>query len=154
MLKDKLREIISIIEESNIHEVEVSTWWGRKIRITRNAPIVGVGILQQHNAVPPASTAPAAISDSASTTVETDSSKYHRTLSPIVGTFYSAPSPDADPFVKVGDKVKKGQSICIVEAMKIMNEIEADLDGTVMEILVTNGNPVEFNQPLILVDPA
>lgn len=156
MLKDKIKEIIAIVEESNIHEVEVSAWWGRKIRITKSAPNYGSGPPQQYFA-PPASVAPSApatLSDSAAPAEEVDSSKFHKTLSPIVGTFYSAPSPDADPFVKVGDKVKKGQSICIVEAMKIMNEIEADISGTVMEILVANADPVEFNQPLILVDPA
>lgn len=157
MLKDKIKEIIAIVEESNIHEVEVSAWWGRKIRITRSAPIIGFGVPQQQFAAPPAAaapTAPDAQSDSAVPTVDTDSSRYHKTLSPIVGTYYGAPSPDADAFVKVGDKVKQGQTICIVEAMKIMNEIEADISGTVMEILVANADPVEFNQPLILVDPA
>ncbi len=71
--------------------------------------------------------------------------------SPIVGTFYEAPSPDADPFVKVGDHVKKGQTLCIVEAMKIMNEIEAEFSGTVQKIVAENGSPVEFDQPLFII---
>ncbi len=74
--------------------------------------------------------------------------------SPIVGTFYEAPSPDSDPFVSVGDTVKQGQTLCIVEAMKIMNEIEAEFNGTVQKILVDNGQPVEFDQPLFIIKKA
>lgn len=74
--------------------------------------------------------------------------KIHTILSPIVGTFYRAPAPDAEPFVKVGDHVVPGQTLCIVEAMKLMNEIESDVNGTVVKILVENGQPVEYNQPL------
>jgi acetyl-CoA carboxylase biotin carboxyl carrier protein len=76
------------------------------------------------------------------------SQKTHTIVSPIVGTFYRAPAPDADPFVKVGDRVVPGQTLCIVEAMKLMNEIESDVSGTVVKILVENGQPVEYNQPL------
>jgi acetyl-CoA carboxylase biotin carboxyl carrier protein len=71
--------------------------------------------------------------------------------SPIVGTFYAAPSPDAQPFVRVGDRVKKGQVLCIVEAMKLMNEIESDVDGTISEILPKNGQPVEYGEPLFAI---
>ena len=74
-------------------------------------------------------------------------------LSPIVGTFYRAPAPDADAFVKVGDHVSVGQTLCIVEAMKLMNEIESDVNGTVVRILVENQNPVEYNQPLFEIKP-
>ena len=74
--------------------------------------------------------------------------------SPIVGTYYEAPSPDSDPFISVGDNVKKGQTLCIVEAMKIMNEIEAEFDGTIQKILVNNGQPVEFDQPLFIIKKA
>jgi len=72
----------------------------------------------------------------------------HQVTSPIVGTFYAAPSPDAEPFVRVGDRVRKGQVLCIVEAMKLMNEIEADVDGEVLEIYPSNAQPVEFGEPL------
>lgn len=74
--------------------------------------------------------------------------------SPIVGTYYEAPSPDSDPFISVGDSIKKGQTLCIVEAMKIMNEIEAEFDGVVQKILVNNGQPVEFDQPLFIIKKA
>jgi len=73
--------------------------------------------------------------------------------SPIVGTFYRASSPDADPFVDVGTEVKKGQVLCIIEAMKLMNEIESEVDGTIVEILVENGQPVEYGEPLFLIEP-
>ena len=75
----------------------------------------------------------------------------HEVVSPMPGTFYSAPSPEADPFVKVGDNVKKGDTLCIVEAMKIMNEIESENSGTISEILINNGDPVEYNQPLFKI---
>jgi acetyl-CoA carboxylase biotin carboxyl carrier protein len=73
--------------------------------------------------------------------------------SPIVGTFFRAPSPEADPFVETGSKVKKGQVLCIVEAMKLMNEIESEVDGVVIKILVDNGQPVEYGEPLFLIEP-
>lgn len=73
--------------------------------------------------------------------------------SPIVGTFYRAPSPDAEPFVDVGTRVKKGQVLCVIEAMKLMNEIESDVDGVVVRILVENGHPVEYGEPLFLIEP-
>lgn len=78
---------------------------------------------------------------------------YHKINSPIVGTFYRAPSPEAEPFVEVGSHVEPGQTLCIVEAMKVMNEIESDVAGTVVEILVENGKPVEYNQTLMLIKP-
>jgi len=74
--------------------------------------------------------------------------------SPIVGTFYRAPAPDASPFVEVGARVKKGQVLCVIEAMKLMNEIESEVDGVIARILVDNGHPVEYGEPLFLVDPA
>lgn len=77
----------------------------------------------------------------------------HQVISPFVGTFYRAPSPDSPPFVNVGSVVKKGQSLCIVEAMKLMNEIEADIDGKITAILLENGNPVEFGTPLFVIEP-
>ena len=86
-------------------------------------------------------------------TLSSQEDKYVTIESPMVGTFYAAPSEDGDPFVKVGDEIAKGQPVCIVEAMKLMNEIEAETDGTVAEILVTNGQMVEFGQPLMKILP-
>ncbi|HAB54719.1 MAG TPA: acetyl-CoA carboxylase biotin carboxyl carrier protein, partial [Ignavibacteriales bacterium] len=84
---------------------------------------------------------------------ETKAETRHEIRSPIVGTFYLAPGPDADPYVQVGDIVTKGSVLCIVEAMKLMNEIESDTEGRIVKILVENGKPVEFNQPLFLIQP-
>jgi len=78
--------------------------------------------------------------------------RYHKILSPMVGTFYRSPSPGAEPFVNEGDTVKKGQVLCIIEAMKVMNEIESDVSGRVVKILVENGKPAEYNQPLFLIE--
>jgi len=78
---------------------------------------------------------------------------FHEISSPIVGTFYRAPAPDADPYVQVGDSVSSGTVLCVVEAMKLMNEIESDVSGKVVKILVDNGKPVEYNQPLFFIEP-
>jgi len=161
MLKGKLKEIIAIVEESNVHEVEVSTWWGRKIRVTKDAsdPATGSPHVSVH-AESPVSTgntnedqlATAAGGVAVSEPVK-DTSSYQKIHAPIVGTFYRAPSPESSSYIDVGGKISVGQVICIIEAMKIMNEIESDVDGTVVEILVENASPVEFNQPLVVVDP-
>ncbi|MCS7068408.1 MAG: acetyl-CoA carboxylase biotin carboxyl carrier protein [Meiothermus sp.] len=87
-------------------------------------------------------------------TPKEDTSKYTEVKAPIVGTFYRAPSPDAEPFVKEGDTVKKGQVLCIIEAMKLMNEIESEVSGVVRKILVSNGEPIEYGQTLFLIEPA
>lgn len=86
-------------------------------------------------------------------TPPTVSSKFEEILSPVVGTFYRAPAPDEPSFVEVGDRITSGQTVCIIEAMKVMNEIEAEVSGQIVEILIENGEPVEYNQPLMLVDP-
>jgi len=157
MLKGKLKEIIAIVEESNVHEVEVSTWWGRKIRVTKNAsdPATGIPHVSVH-AEPPVSTGSVnddLLAEAAVAEPVKDTSTYQKVHAPIVGTFYRAPSPESSPYINVGDKISAGQVICIIEAMKIMNEIESDVDGTVVEVLVEDTSPVEFNQPLVVVDP-
>ncbi|NET44089.1 acetyl-CoA carboxylase biotin carboxyl carrier protein [Okeania sp. SIO2B3] len=86
-------------------------------------------------------------------TPPTVSSKFEEILSPVVGTFYRAPAPDEPSFVEVGDRITSGQVVCIIEAMKVMNEIEAEVSGQIVEILIENGQPVEYNQPLMLVNP-
>ena len=148
-LKNRIREIIAIIEESNVNEVEISTWWGRKIRVVKNAsggPVAGSN--PGTGAVPAASPAAPAAEESPAAG---DGS--HTIHSPIVGTFYGAASPESPAFIQVGNRISTGQTICIIEAMKIMNEIESDVDGIVTEILVENASPVEFNQPLVIVRP-
>ncbi len=161
MFKDKLKEIIAIVEESNVHEVEVSTWWGRKVRVTKDASNPATAVPHASvQAEPPVSDA--GINDDQLGTTAAgaavaepvkDTSRYREIHAPIVGTFYRAPSPESAPYINVGDKINVGQVISIIEAMKIMNEIESDVDGTVVEVLVEDASPVEFNQPLVIVDP-
>jgi len=154
MLKQRLKELIDIVEESGINELEISTWWGRKIRITKNTSAPSGATQPSPAAAPgPPEVMPPVITPAASPAAA-ESSNHHTITSPIVGTYYAAASPDASPYIKPGDRITKGQTICIVEAMKIMNEIESDVAGTVVEILVENGTPVEFNHPLVVVDPA
>jgi len=89
----------------------------------------------------------------AATEVVAEDSGLHQVTAPLVGTFYASPAPDADLYVKIGDKVKKGQTLCIIEAMKLMNEIESDMDGTVVEMLAKNASPVDFGAPLFSIKP-
>ena len=161
MLKDKLKELIAIVEESNVHEVEVSYWWGRKIRVAKTIsnPALGFPHASVHAGAQVSAenagegqTELAAAGSAESGSVK-DISHYHQICAPIVGTFYRAPSPESTPYVKKGEKVSSGQVVCIIEAMKIMNEIESDVAGTVVDIMVDNASPVEFNQPLVIVDP-
>jgi len=159
MLKHKLKEIIDIVEQSDVHEVEVSTWWGRKIRVTKNAS--GLTTSYPDNSVQAAPPLPITNADAQQPALEEtvtepveDTTRYHQINAPIVGTFYRAPSPESPTYINVGDKISIGQVICIIEAMKIMNEIESDVGGAVVEVLVENATPVEFNQPLVVVDPS
>ena len=155
MWQDKLKEIIYILENSNVNEIEVN-FWGRKYRVTKSP---GISTVASSNAVSaPAISTPTTseVIDDAST-LESNSevvSKGEELLSPMPGTYYSSPTPDDPPFISVGDSVKKGEILCIVEAMKIMNEIEAETDGIVTKVFVDNGEPVEYNQSLFLIDPA
>ena len=148
MLKDRIKELIAIIEESGVNEIEVSSWWGRKIRVSKNSS-ASAGMF-----APPATPAPPIVGTAGPPEAAPETSRHHTITAPIVGTFYAAASPESPPFIKVGDRLKTGQTICIIEAMKIMNEIESDIDGTVVEILPDNATPVEFNQPLVVVEPA
>ena len=147
MWQDKVKEVIDILENSNINEIEV-TFWGRKIRVVKNAS----------NVI--SSTYPSSdLSEIKSTNIQEKNDKPltsddagERVLSPMPGVFYSAQSPDKPPFVSEGDQVKIGQTLCIIESMKIMNEIESEQSGTIKKILVNNSDPVEFNQPLFIIE--
>lgn len=152
-----IRRLIQIVEESDVSEIEIKEG-ETNIRITRNKEPVYV---QQPQAVsyqaapaqPQAqSPAPAAASSAEETPVAADAVKGEKVNSPMVGTFYAAPSPDAGNFVKVGQKVAVGDTLCIIEAMKIMNPIEAEVAGTVAQILVQNGDLVEYGQPLFVIE--
>ena len=152
MWQNKLKEIIYILENSDVNEIDVS-FWGRRFRVVKSA---GVSVIEKPQVETTSLNAP--LSDKSSElskpVSEPVDSNSKEVLSPMPGTFYSAPSPEADPFVKVGDSVKKGDTLCIIEAMKIMNEIEAESSGTISEIVINNGEPVEYNQPLFKIKPS
>ncbi|WP_027794361.1 acetyl-CoA carboxylase biotin carboxyl carrier protein [Paraburkholderia acidipaludis] len=149
----KLKTLIDLVSESGISELEVTEGEG-KVRIVKNAPPVYVQPAAAQYAAPvaaplaaPGHGAEAAAPAAAAPAVP----QGHVVTSPMVGTFYRAPSPGADPFVQVGDTVKEGQTLCIIEAMKLLNEIESDVAGVVKEILVDNGQAVEYGQPLYVI---
>ena len=153
MWQDKLKEIIYILENSNVNEIEVN-FWGRKYRVVKNANIsTAVSSLPDLKIVEKNKNADKL--DIKEEPKEVESTvKGESLLSPMPGTFYSSPTPDDTAFVSKGDTVKKGTTLCIIEAMKIMNEIEAEYDGKVVDILVNNSEPVEYNQPLFIIDPS
>jgi len=149
-LDKEILELIEFISNSNFVEFELERE-GFKIRLVKSGggavPVAAV----------PVSSLPAAASDAppaASATAPQPAQRFHEIKSPLVGTFYRAPSPDAPPFTEVGKTVRAGQVLCIVEAMKLMNEIESDVDGAVEEILVSNGQPVEYGELLFRIRPS
>lgn len=151
-----LRRLLRIFDESSASELSIEEE-GMSVHMSKpsaQAPVMMPGYAMPAPAAAPAaapSAAPAAPASAPAVAAVVDSG--HTVTSPIVGTFYRAPSPDADAFVQVGQHVKAGDTLCIVEAMKLMNEIESDVTGTVIKILVENGQPVEYNQPIFLVKP-
>jgi len=144
----KLKKLIDLVEESGIAELEV-TEGEEKVRIVKT----GRPAAETSVAIPvaPAVLATPAAAPAAPVPVVPTEPEGHVLKSPMVGTFYRAASPGAKAFVEVGDTVKKGQPICIIEAMKLMNEIESDADGVVKSVLVDNGQPVEYGEPLIVI---
>jgi len=152
----EIRKLIKLIQSSDVTEIEVSEG-ETSVRISRqsNTMVAAPQAYMQAApaAVPMAGVAetPVGPSDVAATAASNDE---HVVKSPMVGTFYRSPSPDADVFINEGDKVKKGDTLCIIEAMKLMNEIEAEYDGTVEKILVNNAAPLEFGQSIFIITPA
>ncbi|MCP1728607.1 acetyl-CoA carboxylase biotin carboxyl carrier protein [Natronospira proteinivora] len=151
----KVKRLIELLEESGIAEIEI-TEGEESVRISRGHPAGAQP--QQYMAAPPpqppqqAAPQPAAESGgNPSQESEDDTPAGHKLESPMVGTFYRAPSPTSKNFVEVGQQVKEGETVCIVEAMKMMNQIEADKSGTIKAILVENGEPVEYGQPLFVI---
>ena len=149
----KLKTLIDLVAESGISEIEV-TEGEDKVRIVKNSPMPMATPMHvssqpmQLGTMPPAAPAPAAAAP-APVVAEAVSGTYVK--SPMVGTFYRSPSPGASPFVELGQAVKPGDTLCIIEAMKLLNEIEAEVAGTVKECLVENGQAVEYGQPLFLI---
>jgi acetyl-CoA carboxylase biotin carboxyl carrier protein len=151
-----LKKLIRLLEHSGIDEIEVDEE-GVKIRVSKNSlkgagqPIIisgGAMPASAVSAVPAAASAPASPEAPAEKTTPV-----HEVRSPIVGTFYRSPAPDADSYVEVGQVVEKGTILCIIEAMKLMNEIESDVAGRITKVCVDNAKPVEYNQPLFIIEP-
>ena len=152
MWQNKLKEIIYILENSDVNEIEIN-FWGRKFRVVKSP---GINVVDE-NSKNNFSDFSEELNETESKVSSDDSSSSsiaNEILSPMPGTFYAAPSPDADAFIKKGAQVKKGDTLCIIEAMKIMNEIEAEHSGVISEILIKNGEPVEYNQPLFKINPS
>ncbi len=147
----KIKKLIELLESSSlteleIHEGEESVKLSRHIQNTVAAPVHFAPQAAPVSAMP-AATSTAEKPEVAATVVEDGNTQ----RSPMVGTYYSASSPDAEPFVKVGQKVKEGDTLCVVEAMKMFNQIESEFSGTVTKILVDNGQPIEFDEPLFVI---
>lgn len=148
----KIKKLIELVEESGIAELEISEG-EESVRISRNSPATAPAPV--HYAAAPAPVAAPAAAPAAPVAAEEAAPAVpagHQVLSPMVGSFYRAPSPDSKPFVEVGQSVSAGDTICIVEAMKMMNQIEADKSGVVTAILAEDGQAVEFDQPLVIIE--
>jgi len=145
----KVKKLIELLEESGIAELEIKEG-EESVRISRHSPTSNI---QMATAAPvAAAAAPAPAAAPAAEPVVAEKPSGHEVRSPMVGTFYSAASPTAGPFVTIGQKVEVGDTLCIIEAMKMMNQIEADRAGVVKQILVENGQPVEFDQVLFIIE--
>ena len=145
----KVKKLIELLEESNINEIEIKEG-EESVRISRGSSVAPMAQAAPVMAAPALAAAPAPVAASAAEAAPAAPAG-HTVNSPMVGTFYRSPSPSAPAFVEVGKTVKAGDVICIVEAMKMMNQIEADKSGVVEAILVEDGQPVEYDQPLIII---
>ena len=144
----KLKKLIDLVQESGISELEV-TEGEEKVRIAKHYGTVAAP--QQYYAAPPAMSAAAPVASAVNLDDEDELPEGHVVKSPMVGTFYRSPSPGAESFVQVGQTVKQGDTLCIIEAMKLLNEIESDASGVIKAILLDNGEPVEFGEPLFVI---
>jgi acetyl-CoA carboxylase biotin carboxyl carrier protein len=155
-----VKKLVEMLDESSVDSIEISSDKGMKIRISKTPQQRGAmqmaAPMQMPALLPPAAPAQAPAEAAASVEVpkvESAKSRYLEVKSPMVGTYYGAPEPGAKPYLAVGDRIGKGQILCIIEAMKIMNEIESEFDGVVKEILAQNAHPVEYGQVLLRIDP-
>jgi acetyl-CoA carboxylase biotin carboxyl carrier protein len=156
-----VKKLVEMLDESSVDSIEISSDKGMKIRISKTPQQRGAvqmaSPMQMPALLPPAAPVATAPAEAAGTVevpkVESAKSRYLEVKSPMVGTYYGAPEPGAKPYLSVGDRISKGQIVCIIEAMKIMNEIESEFDGVVKEILAQNAHPVEYGQVLLRIDP-
>ena len=149
MWQNKLKEIIYILENSDVNEIE-ATFWGKKFRVVKNSlnvPLTNSDKITNLNSEQ--------YLDSNNIENQAPNKENEKSiLSPMPGVFYSSQSPEKPPYVKVGDTIKTGQVLCIIESMKIMNEIESEYNGIIKEIIVNNSDPVEFNQNIFIIEPS
>ena len=155
-----VKKLVEMLDESSVDSIEISSDKGMKIRISKTPQQRGAMQMAAPVALPPMAhphPAPAVGGDAmppvAVPRVEPPKPKFLEVKSPMVGTYYGAPEPGAKPYLAVGDRISKGQIVCIIEAMKIMNEIESEFDGVVKEVLAQNAHPVEYGQVLLRIDP-
>ena len=157
-----VKKLVEMLDESSVDSIEISSDKGMKIRISKTPQQRGAVQVAAPMAMPallPAAAPPPAPAGESTAgafevpKVEAAKSKYLEVKSPMVGTYYGAPEPGAKPYLSIGDRISKGQILCIIEAMKIMNEIESEFDGVVKEILAQNAHPVEYGQVLFRIDP-
>lgn len=156
MWKDKIKEIIYMLENSDVNEIEVRFWF-KKIKVTKKPPVLSVDSTQlssENQNIPNLLNKEQPVNKISETSNDIPETKLIEIKSPMPGTFYSAPDPESASFVNIGDNVIAGDTICIVEAMKIMNEIQAEESGVIEEILVDNSSPVEFDQVLFKLKPS
>ncbi len=147
-----VKKLLEMIDASAVNTIEITSDKGLRIRVSKNSPRGPVQVAAPQMALP--APAPAAAPPvEAPPKAEPARSNFLEVKSPMVGTYYSAPEPGAKPYLSVGDRISKGQILCIIEAMKIMNEIESEFDGVVKEIPAKNAHPVEYGQVLFRVDP-
>ena len=157
MRTSKIKALIKLVEESKVDELEISSLW-KRVRIrkkimsdsnnnNRNPQVVGA----VPDRVIEVTTEPR--EPSVKKPVSANQDNFLEIKSPMVGTFYRSPAPDANPFVEPGGKISRGQTVCIIEAMKLMNEIESEYEGKIVQVLVQNAQPVQFGQPLFLIEP-
>ena len=153
----EIKEILAVLKDSDVSELELERGGGVRLKIRRGPIPAAAGTMMQPVMMQAPATGAAPVATSGSTGASPAAPAAEKPgkmiTSPFVGTFYRAPSPDSPNYVEVGAAVKKGAVLCIVEAMKLMNEIEAEFDGKVAEILVENGQPVEYGQPLFRIEP-
>jgi len=160
-----IKKLIKLVEESDVATIEI-TKWGRSVRVeklnpnsgragnssgphTRESTTIAVPVVQE---APPVKSRGSAVEEERDEKPEIEMD-FTAITAPMVGTFYRAPSPDAPPYVEVGDVVTNGQVLCIIEAMKLMNEIQSEVDGKIRKVLVENGEPIEYGQELFLIEP-
>jgi acetyl-CoA carboxylase biotin carboxyl carrier protein len=155
----EIQDLIKFVAKSGVTEVEIEQ---KDFKITIKSEskkveqqyVIQQAVPQQIQAAPVAAPAPVAAAPAAAPAKEDDDAKYITVKSPMIGTFYRSAGPDKDPFVSVGQSIAKGETVCIIEAMKLFNEIEAEITGKIVKVLVDDATPVEYDQPLFLVDPA